>query len=122
MQFLKNLGSRLENVKTAFQKSMADKKVASHAADVQLEGLSKLQKLKTNPITRLNSKDGMIGERVQQGFGKSLVDAAGNEALAQVNPTHEKGLRNQGMNDKANSYDQTGTDYSRQRIEGYLDI
>ncbi|MDX8051368.1 hypothetical protein SK571_18420 [Lentzea sp. BCCO 10_0798] len=122
MEFLRKLGSRLKNVRTAFQKSMADKKVASHAADVQLQGLSKLQKLKANPLTRLNSKDGMIGERVQQGFGKSMVDAAGNEALAQVNPTHEKGLRNQGMTDKANSYDETGSDHSKQRIEGYLDI
>lgn len=122
MEFLRNLGSRLKNVKTAFQKSMADKKVASHAADVKLEGLSKFQKLKTNPITRLNSKDGMVGERVQAGFGKSMLDAAGNEALAQVNPTHEKGLRNTAARENAAAYDQTGTDYSKQRIEGYLDI
>lgn len=122
MQFLKNLGARLKNVRTAFQKSMADKKVASHAADAQLAGLSKLQKLKANPLTRLNSKDGMVGERVQQGFWRSMGPAAGNEALAQVNPTHEKGLRNQGMVDKADGYDGTGEDYSKQRIQGYLDL
>lgn len=40
----------------------------------------------------------MVGERTKNGFMKSMGDAIGNEAR------------------------ETGTDYSKQQIKGYLDI
>jgi hypothetical protein len=60
--------------------------------------------------------------RMQNGFWKSMGDAVGNEALAQVNGAHEMGARNGVIQEKANEYSQTGTDQSKHRIEGYLDI
>jgi hypothetical protein len=122
MDFLRTLASKAKSLGTGFKKAMADKKVTSQQATDALAGKSKWERFKSNPVTRLNSHDGAVGERVHQGFGKSMLDAVGNEALAQVNPAHEKGLRNTSIQEKAAESRETGTDHSKQRIEGFLDI
>ncbi len=122
MDFLRNLAAKAKNLGAGFKKAMADKKVRSQEATDSLVGMSDLQKAKVNWVTRLNSHDGVVGERMKNGFTKSMTEAVGNEALAQVNPYHEKGLRNTSIGQKADEYSQTGTDHSKQRIEGYLDI
>ncbi|SDG96905.1 hypothetical protein SAMN05216553_1144 [Lentzea fradiae] len=122
MDFLRNLAAKAKNLGTAFKKAMADKKVRSQEATDALAGKTKWEKFRANPVTRLNSHDGVVGERMQNGFTKSMGEAIRNEALAQGNLVHEKGARNTSIQEKADEYDQTGTDYSKQRIEGYLDI
>ncbi len=122
MDFLRNMASRAKNLGTGFKKAMADKRVASEEATKALAGKKTWDMLRSNPITRMNSHDGIVGERLKQGFGKSMVDAIGNEALAQGNLGHEKGARNQSIQQKADEYRDIGTDHSKQRIEGYLDI
>lgn len=128
MDFLRNLASKAKNLGTGFKKAMADKKAAVAPADARLKkimdenGKWSREFLTASPKDKLNSSEGMIGQRVKQGFWRSMGDAAGNEAAAQLNPQHEKGLRNRSIQEKAGEYDQTGTDYSKHRIEGYLDI
>ncbi|WP_086662497.1 WXG100 family type VII secretion target [Lentzea kentuckyensis] len=122
MDFLRNLAAKAKNLGTNFKKAMADKKVASQQATDALAGKTKWQTFRSNPVTRLNSHEGAVGERMKNGFGKSMVDAIGNEALAQINPYHEKGLRNTSIQQKAGESGGTGTDQSKQRIEGFLDI
>ncbi|SMD22896.1 WXG100 family type VII secretion target [Lentzea albidocapillata] len=122
MDFLRNLASKAKNLGTGFKKAMADKKVRSQEATDALHGKTKWETFRSNPVTRMNSHDGIVGERMKQGFGKSMLDAVGNEALAQVNFAHEKGARNQSLQQQAAESRETGTDHSKQRIEGYLDI
>ncbi|NGY59514.1 hypothetical protein G7043_11315 [Lentzea sp. NEAU-D13] len=128
MDFLRNLATKAKNLGTGFKKAMADKKAAVATADRKLKpvldqnGKWSREWLTASPRDKLNSSEGMVGERMNQGFWRSMGDAAGNEALAQGNIAHEKGGRNSSIQEKANEYDQTGTDYSKQRIEGYLDI
>ncbi|MEU7475204.1 hypothetical protein AB0A63_04420 [Lentzea sp. NPDC042327] len=121
MEFLRNVGSRLKNVRTAFQKSMADKKAGVATADKNLERLSPFA-VHRQWGDKLNSSKGDVGERMKHGFGKSMVEAVGGEALAQVNPSHEKGLRNIAAVEKAAENDQIGTDEPKHRIQGYLDL
>ncbi|MFD5831453.1 WXG100 family type VII secretion target [Lentzea sp. NPDC060358] len=122
MDFLRSLASRAKNLGAGFKRAMADKKVRSQEATDALRGKTKWEKFTSNPLTRLNSHDGVVGERMKNGFGRSMADAVGNEALAQANPYHEKGLRNTSITQKGTEYGETGTDHSKQRIEGYLDI
>ncbi|KJK42446.1 hypothetical protein UK23_37215 [Lentzea aerocolonigenes] len=122
MDFLRRLASKAKSLGTGFKKAMADKKVTSQQATDALVGKNKWEMFKSNPVTRMNSHDGIVGERVHQGFGKSMLDAVGNEALAQVNGVHEKGARNQSLREQATASRETGTDHSKQRIEGFLDI
>jgi hypothetical protein len=122
MDFLRNLAAKAKNLGTNFKKAMADKKVTSQQATDALAGKTKWQTFRSNPVTRLNSHEGVVGERMQNGFGKSMADAIGNEALAQINLFHEKGSRNTSIQQKADESGGTGTDHSKQRIEGFLDI
>lgn len=122
MDFLRNLATKAKNLGTGFKKAMADKKVRSQEATDALAGKSRWDLFRSNPVDRMNSHDGIVGERMKNGFGKSMLDAMGNEALAQVNPYHEKGLRNTSIQEKAAEARDTGTDHSKQRIEGFLDI
>ncbi|MGW6936318.1 WXG100 family type VII secretion target [Lentzea sp. NPDC054927] len=122
MDFLRNLAAKAKNLGTGFKKAMADKKVRSQDATDALRGKTKWETFRSNPVTRMNSHEGMVGERMQQGFWKSMGDAVGNEALAQINYGHEKGARNASLNEQAAESRETGTDHSKQRIEGYLDI
>lgn len=122
MDFLHNLATKAKNLGTGFKKAMADKKVRSQEATDALHGKTKWETFRSNPVTRMNSHDGIVGERMKQGFGKSMLDAVGNETLAQVNFAHEKGARNQSLQQQAAESRETGTDHSKQRIEGYLDI
>ncbi|MEV6244226.1 hypothetical protein [Lentzea sp. NPDC051838] len=128
MDFLRNLASKAKNLGTGFKKAMADKKAGVVDADKRLNkimdenGKWSREFLTASPKDKLNSSEGMVGQRVKQGFWRSMGDAAGNEAAAQLNPQHEKGLRNTSIQEKSDEYGQTGTDYSKQRIEGYLDI
>lgn len=77
---------------------------------------------------KLWSKEGMIGERVQNGFlhsmGKASVDAVCGQLGVGIgtNAGIDKPLRNVGSYQKFNEYDDTGKDHQKQRIEGYLDI
>ncbi|ACU36998.1 hypothetical protein [Actinosynnema mirum] len=125
LAFLRNLAQRAGNVKTAFQRSMATKQI-SHAVAVEMRkaGLPG----SNSPMTKLWGENGMLGERVRDGFGKSVVGSATDAAASQlgigkgVNAGVDKPLRNYGAGQKAAAYDDTGTDQSKQRIEGYLDI
>ncbi|ONI82232.1 hypothetical protein ALI22I_39555 [Saccharothrix sp. ALI-22-I] len=125
LDFLRNLSKRVGNVKTAFQRSMANKQVNSVAADaLKASGLPGSK----SPLVKLWSKDGMIGERVQQGFGKSMWGATTDAAASQLgvgtgaNAGIDKPLRNQAAQEKADEYAGTGQDQSKQQTEGYLDI
>lgn len=122
MDFLRKLAAKAKNLGTGFKKAMADKKVRSQEATDALAGKKSWELLRSNPVTRLNSHDGMVGERMKNGFKKSMGDAIGNEALAQINPYHEKGLRNTSLLQQAGEAGETDTDYSKQQIKGYLDI
>jgi len=122
MDFLRKLAAKAKNLGAGFKKAMADKKVRSQEATDALAGKTNWELLRSNPVTRLNSHDGMVGERMKNGFMKSMGDAIGNEALAQINPSHEKGLRNTSLAQQAGEAGETGTDYSKQQIKGYLDI
>ncbi|MEU3651099.1 WXG100 family type VII secretion target [Lentzea sp. NPDC034063] len=122
MDFLRNLATKAKNLGTGFKKAMADKKVRSQEATDALHGKTKWETFRSNPLTRMNSHEGIVGERMKQGFWKSMGDAVGNEALAQVNPAHEKGARNESLRQQAAESRETGTDHSKQRIEGYLDL
>ena len=122
MDFLRNLATKAKNLGTGFKKAMADKKVRSQEATDALTGKKNWEKFRSNPLTRMDSHDGIVGERMKQGFGKSMLDAVGNEVLAQANIGHEKGARNQSLQQQAAESRETGTDHSKQRIEGYLDL
>ncbi|MEU7481301.1 hypothetical protein AB0A63_35365 [Lentzea sp. NPDC042327] len=133
MAFLRNLVGRIKNVRTAFQKSMADKRANSALADLTKE-ISKKDPERGFPGTpvpadvKLWSKEGMRGERLQNGFvgsmGKAAVDAVKGQlgVGTGTNAGIDKPLRNIGSYQKSNEYDDTGKDHQKQRIEGYLDI
>ncbi|MBW4719662.1 hypothetical protein [Saccharothrix obliqua] len=122
LDFLRNLAKRVGNVKTAFQRSMANKHAGSVVADVLKETGDK------SPLVKLWSKEGMLGERLQNGFGSMLGKAAVDAGRSQLgvgtgaNAGIDKPLRNIGSGQKAADYDGTGTDRSKQETEGYLDI
>ncbi len=81
-----------------------------------------------SPLTKLWSKDGMLGERLQKGFGSSLGTAMSDTAVSQLglgkstNAGVDKPLRNVGNYQKAGEYDDTGTDQSLQDTKDDLDI
>jgi len=122
MQFLRNLGSRLGNVRTAFQRSMANKQVNSVFADIS-KGLGD-----KSPLTKLWSKDGMLGSRLQDGVGKSLWNVTRDTAVSEVglgkgaNAGIDKPLRNISSGQKAGEYDNTGQDQSKEETQSDLDI
>jgi hypothetical protein len=122
LDFLRSLAGRLKNVRTAFQRSMANKHAGSLAADV-LKGAGD-----KSPLVKLWAKEGMLGSRLQDGLGKSLGTAALDAAKSQLgvgtgaNAGIDKPIRNFGAGQKAGEYDDTGTDQSKERTEGYLDI
>jgi hypothetical protein len=120
--FLRNLSKRAGNVKAAFQRSMASKQVNSGFANISKELGDK------SPLTKLWAENGMIGSRVQDGFGRSMGTAATDAARAQLgvggkaNAGVDKPIRNYGAGQKAADYNGTGEDQSKQQTEGYLDI
>ena len=122
MAFLRSLSARVGNARTAFQRSMANKQVGSAFADGARSLGDKL------PLTKLWSKEGMLGSRLQDGFGKSMLKTTRDTALSELglgkgqNAGIDKPLRNISAGQKAGEYDDTGTDQSKQRIEGHLDI
>lgn len=122
MAFLRNLGARLGNVRAAFQRSMANKQVGSVFADASKSLGDK------SPLTKLWSKDGLLGGRLQDGFGKSMLDTTRDTAVSEVglgkgqNAGIDKPLRNISGGQAAGEYDDTGTDQSKEETEGYLDI
>ncbi|NUT50638.1 MAG: hypothetical protein HOV94_25515 [Saccharothrix sp.] len=122
LDFLRGLAKRVGNVKTAFQRSMANKQVNSVAADLSKSLGDK------SALTKLWAKGGMIGDRVQGGFGKAMTTAVGDAAKSQLgigtgaNAGIDKPLRNVGAGQKAADYGGAGADQSKQETEGYLDI
>ncbi|MFC4001575.1 hypothetical protein ACFS2C_00560 [Prauserella oleivorans] len=122
MAFLRNIGSRLGNVRTAFQRSMAYKQLNSAAADFSKSLGDK------SPLTKLWSKEGMLGSRVQQGFGRSMGTALSDAGKSQLgigtgaNSGIDKPLRNQANAEKAGEYGNTGTDQSVDDTKSDLDI
>ncbi|MEV0676360.1 hypothetical protein AB0I60_07520 [Actinosynnema sp. NPDC050436] len=125
LDFLRNLAKRVGNVKTAFQRSMANKQI-SHAV---AKGMRENNLPGSNsPVVKLWGEKGMLGSRVQDGFGRSMGTAAVDAGRAQLglgggaNAGIDKPLRNFGSGQKAAGYDDTGADQSKQETEGYLDI
>ncbi|MFF5986297.1 hypothetical protein [Prauserella flavalba] len=126
MDFLRSLRSRIGNLKTGFKQAMDNKLARSQAADTALAGAGK------NPfkqsVDRMWGKDGMLGERLQGGFGKSMGGVFSDTAAAQVgagtgaNAGIDKAARNQGALQAADEADQIGTDYTKGETQGYLDI
>jgi hypothetical protein len=119
LDFLRGLSKRVGNVKTAFQKSMAAKHTKSLDAD---------DVTNKSMVDKLWSKNGMVGERLQDGFGKSVWGATTDAAASQLgigtgtNAGIDKPLRNQAAQEKADEYAATGEDQSKQQTKGYLDI
>ncbi|PRX43928.1 hypothetical protein B0I33_11394 [Prauserella shujinwangii] len=122
MDFLRGLRTRMGNLRTGFKQAMDNKRLQSSLADMELAGGSR------SPMAKLMGGDGMIGERVQKGFGTMTGKALGDTAAAQVgagtgaNAGPEKLYRNIGNTEKAGEYDQTGADQTKSETEGYLDI
>ncbi|MFD1149670.1 hypothetical protein [Saccharothrix hoggarensis] len=119
LDFLRSLSKRAGDVKAGFQRSMADKRarnVAAQAGD------------KKSMVDKLWSDNGMVGERLHDGFGRSMWTATTDAAASQVgagtgdNAGIDKPLRNQAARDKADEYAATGEDQSKQQTKGYLDI
>ncbi|ANZ36755.1 hypothetical protein BBK82_12435 [Lentzea guizhouensis] len=121
MQFLRSLVGRTKNVGTAFKKAMADKKAGVSVADKAVSQLSR-RDLHRGWVDKMNSSKGIVGERMNQGFWRSMGEAVGIEAAAQFDGRNEKGLRNTSLQQQAAEARETGTDYSKQQIKGYLDI
>ncbi|WP_394614290.1 WXG100 family type VII secretion target [Lentzea sp. JNUCC 0626] len=134
MAFLRGLVGRIKNVRTAFQKSMADKRSNVDLADLVKE-VSKKDVERGFPgvpvpaVAKLWGSDGgMIGERVASGFPKAMGTAVFDAARGQLgvgtgtNAGIDKPLRNIGNYRKSTEYDDTGTDGQKQRIEGDLDL
>ncbi|PWK91094.1 hypothetical protein C8D88_1011125 [Lentzea atacamensis] len=121
VQFLRNLVTRTKNVGAAMKKAMADKKANVSVADDAVKNLGK-RDLHKGWVDKMNSSKGIVGERVNQGFWRSMGEAVGIEAAAQLDGRNEKGLRNTSLQQQANEARDTGTDYSKQQIKGYLDI
>ena len=131
---MRNLAGRVKNVRTAFQKSMADKKTNSVLADLTKEISKKdpergFPGVPVSPSVKLWGGDkGMIGERVQSGFPKAVGKAALDAVRSQLgvgtgaNAGVDKPIRNVGSYLKADEYDDTGKDHQKQRIEGDLDL
>lgn len=122
LAFLRNLAGRLGNVRTAFQRSMVQKEVGSLFADMSKNLDDK------SPLTKLWSKDGMLGERLQKGFVSSMGTAMSDTAVSQLglgkntNAGVDKPLRNISNYQKAGEYDDTGADQPLQETKDYLDI
>ncbi|HEX7302352.1 hypothetical protein [Lentzea sp.] len=133
MAFLRNLAGRVGNVRTAFQKSMADKKVNSAFADLTKQISKKdpengLPGVRVPMDVKLWGDKGMIGERVQSGFPKAVGKAAVDAVRGQfgvgtgANAGVDKPLRNIGSYRKSTEYDDIGKDQQKHRIEGDLDL
>lgn len=121
VQFLRSLLGRTKNVGAAFKKAMADKKAGVSAADDALK-LAENQGLHKGWVHKMNSSKGIVGERMNQGFSRSMGEAIGIEAGAQIDHKNEKGLRNASLQEQAAEARGSGTDYSKQQIKGFLDI
>ncbi|MEU4739162.1 hypothetical protein AB0G02_01700 [Actinosynnema sp. NPDC023658] len=125
LDFLRNLAKRVGNVKTAFQRSMANKQISNAVARGMRE--NKLPG-SNSPVVRIWGEGGMLGQRVQDGVGGSLGTAALDAAKAQLgigkgaNAGVDKPIRNFGAGQKAAGYDDTGADQPQQQTEEYLDI
>lgn len=126
LNFLRSLRNRASNFRDGFRRAMEAKRTRATQADNNLADASKLPW--KQPMDKLRSTDGMIGERVQQGFWQSMGSAAGDTAAAQVgagvgtNAGADKVLRNQSNLSKGTEYDRTGDDQSAAETEDYLDI
>ncbi|MFI6101980.1 hypothetical protein ACIA8G_41060 [Lentzea sp. NPDC051213] len=121
MQFLRNLMSRTKNVGSAMKKAMADKKANVSVADDLLKKKEN-QGLFKSWVAKKDGSQGIVGERMNQGFWRSMGEAVGVEASAQLDGRNEKGLRNTSLQQQADEARETGTDYSKHQIKGYLDI
>lgn len=121
LQFLRSLVGRAKNVGTAFKKAMADKRAGVSVADDALKNPAN-RGLHKGWVDKMNSSKGIVGERMNHGFFKSMGEAIGIEAAAQIDPRNEKGLRNESLRQQADEARATGTDYSKHQIKGYLDI
>lgn len=122
LAFLRRLRTRMGNLRNGFKQAMDNKQLQRGLADMELAGGSK------SPLAKLAGSDGMVGSRVQDGFGKSMLGAAEDTAVAQVglgqgaNAGPEKAARNIGNTQKAGEYDETGEDLTNGQTEGYLDL
>jgi phage-related protein len=121
LQFLRNLVTRTKNLGAGMKKAMADKKANVAEAD-RRRALPENKGLLKSWADKKDGSRGIVGERMNQGFWKSMGEAVGLEAAAQVDPQNEKGLRNQSLREQAAAARETGTDYSKHQIKGYLDI
>ncbi|WP_020669235.1 hypothetical protein [Amycolatopsis nigrescens] len=122
MDFLRSLRGRLGNLRTGFKQALDNQKTLSQTADLASAIGGK------TPLTKFLGEGGEFGKRAQGGLGKSLGGAVTDTAAAQVglgtgaNAGIDKPLRNIGNQQKANEYDKTGADQSKEETEGYLDI
>ncbi|SFB30832.1 hypothetical protein SAMN05216266_10816 [Amycolatopsis marina] len=122
LAFLRSLKTRMGSLRTGFKRAMDESRQLSRNADMSIMGGS------TKAWDKFYGKDGALGGRLQGGFGKSMLGQVNDTAVAQAglgtgsNAGPDKLLRNAGNAQKAGEYDETGTDYSKEETEGYLDI
>ncbi|MCR3747454.1 WXG100 family type VII secretion target [Lentzea californiensis] len=121
LQFLRNLLTRTKNLGAGMKKAMADKKANVADAD-RRRALPENKGLFKSWVDKKDGSQGIVGERMNQGFWKSMGEAVGLEASAQIDPQNEKGLRNKSLQEQAAAAGETGPDYSKHQIKGYLDI
>lgn len=120
--FLKKLGSNIRNLKGGFRKALSNQRALSSGADDALAAGSK------SPISKFLGKEGEFGSRVNDGFGKSIKDAAVGTAQSEVGvgtgpgAGPDKLLRNQSSAEAAEEADNLGADYSTEETNRYLDI
>ncbi|GAA3845136.1 hypothetical protein GCM10022243_09280 [Saccharothrix violaceirubra] len=125
LDFLRGLAGRIGNVKAAFQRSMANKQISHVVAAGIQDGKKPGHR---SPIVQVWGERGVLGERVRDGFGRSVAGSAFDAAQAQLgigtgtNAGIDKPIRNFGSGQKAAAYDDTGTDQYKEKTEGHLDI
>ena len=123
LAFLRNLASRVGNVRTAFQRAMINKRVGNIFADAAKKDFGD-----KSPLTKLWSNEGLLGGRLNDGLGKSLLNTARDTAVSELglgkgqNAGIDKPLRNVSGGMKAGEVDDVGEDQSKDETEGYLDI
>ncbi|RDI20859.1 hypothetical protein [Lentzea flaviverrucosa] len=121
LQFLRNLLTRTKNLGAGMKKAMADKRANVVDAD-RRRALPENKGLFKGWVDKKDGSQGIVGERMNQGFWRSMGEAVGIEAAAQVDGRNEKGLRNETLRQQSAEAGETGTDYSKHQIKGYLDI
>lgn len=117
MDFLRGMKTRMGNLKQGFHQAMDQKRVQSALADMPLNAGE------SNTLGRkLMGGEGMVGSRLQDGFGKSVGGAAAGAVTDQVGGDPGKTIGNAGKVMSAGEADQVGEDQSKSETEDHLDI